>query len=73
MNIDVFTRREPDHGETVVFAMVGGGSNNGIGLFFAETVFGGGAISARHKGSHSQSGRYTWVKEARALVDVVGG
>jgi hypothetical protein len=44
----MFTRRVPDHGETVVSTVVGGGSNNGVGLFFVETVFSGRAISAGH-------------------------
>ena len=65
----MFTRREPDDGERVVFAMVGSGSNNGIGLFFAETVFGSGSIFARHKVSHCQ-GSWVQLKEALALVDV---
>jgi len=30
--------------------MIGGDSSNGIGLFLAEAVFGGGTISASHKG-----------------------
>ncbi|KAH8594132.1 hypothetical protein B0O99DRAFT_688155 [Bisporella sp. PMI_857] len=40
-NIDVFMKRKLNYGETIVFAMVGRYSNNGLGLFFAETVFGG--------------------------------
>jgi hypothetical protein len=28
---------------------IGGGSSNGVGLFLAESVCGGGAISTRHK------------------------
>lgn len=54
MNIIVFAMRVPDHGHTVVFAVVGGGSNNGVGLFFVEAEFGDRAISAGDESSHSQ-------------------
>ena len=50
-NTDMFTRREANHKATVIFMIVGGGSNNGVGLFLGEMVFGDGAISARHKDS----------------------
>ena len=38
--------REAADGLTEVFAMVSSGSNNAVGLFIAETVLSGGAISA---------------------------
>lgn len=50
----MFTRREPYHSETEVLAVVRGGPDNGVGLGLAEKVSGGGAISAKHKYSHSR-------------------
>lgn len=46
--------RVPDHGQAVVFTVIGGGSNNGVGLFFVEAEFGGRAISSGHESSHSR-------------------
>lgn len=69
----MFTRWEPDHGETLVFAMVGSGSNNGVSLFFAKTVFGGGAISAGRECSHPRglSALGTWWSTMRHSVTFV--
>ena len=65
----MFARRELYYGEIKVSAMVGGGSNNGVGLFLAEMVLGDGAISARHKGTHS---RRLSVRLSESDVDLGG-
>lgn len=57
MNIIVFATREPDHGQTEVFTVIGSGSNDGVSLFFAEAKFRGKEISAGHESSHSRGFR----------------
>jgi hypothetical protein len=46
--------RVPGHGQAVFFVVVGGGSNNGVGLFLVEAEFGGIAITSGNESSHSR-------------------